>query len=140
IAQAIRFMTSAEAEGDDIVKVAFAPERSRDLPLVVAGLPIFSEAYYRAHNFEEATLEPPLGSGPYKVGRFEVGRFIEFDRVPDWWGANLPVSDGTNNFDIIRYEFYRDRDVAFEAFTGKNSLFREDFTSRIGATRYDFPA
>ena len=79
-------------------------------------------------------------AAPYKVGRFEVGRFIEYDRVKDWWGADLPVSRGQNNFDVLRYEFYRDRDVAFEGFTGKSYLFREEFTSRIWATRYDFPA
>ena len=66
----------------------------------------------------------PLGSGPYKVGRFEVNRFIEYDRVKDWWGASLPVCRGYYNYDVVRYEFYRDRDVAFEGFTGKNYLFR----------------
>ena len=76
----------------------------------------------------------------YKVGRFEPGRFIEYERVKDWWGAELPVSRGQNNFDVLRFEYYRDRDVAFEGFTGKNYLFREEFTSRIWATRYDFPA
>ena len=86
------------------------------------------------------SLEPPLGCGPYKVGRFEPGRFIEYERVKDWWGADLPVARGQNNFDVVRYEYYRDRDVAFEGFTGKSYLFREEFTSRIWATRYDFPA
>ena len=81
----------------------------------------------------------PLGSGPYKVGRFEAGRYIEYERVKDWWGADLPVARGQNNFDIVRYEYYRDRDVGFEGFTAKSYLFREEFTSRIWATRYDFP-
>src|SRR5262245_58162718 len=117
-----------------------AQARARDVPLVVAGLPIFSRAYYSTKPFDETTLEPPLGSGPYMVGRFEPGRFIEYDRVKDWWGANLPVSVGQNNFDVVRYEFYRDREVAFEGFTSKTYLFREEFTSRIWATRYDFPA
>jgi microcin C transport system substrate-binding protein len=140
LSQAIRLMTSAEAEGDDVVKVTFAPERSRDLPLVVAGLPIFSEVYYRTRNFEEATLEAPLGSGPYKVGRFEVGRFIEFERMPDDWAKDLPVSVGQNNFERIRYEYFRDRQVAFEAFKAGVFTFREEFTSRTWATGYDFPA
>jgi microcin C transport system substrate-binding protein len=74
------------------------------------------------------------------VGRLSAGRYIELDRVKDWWGADLPVSRGQNNFDVLRYEYYRDRDVAFEGFTAKNYLFREEFTSRIWATRYDFPA
>ena len=90
--------------------------------------------------FDKSTLDTPLGSGPYKVGRFEVNRYIEYERVKDWWGANLPVCRGYYNYDVVRYEFYRDRDVAFEGFTGKNYLFREEFTSRIWATRYDFPA
>ena len=85
-------------------------------------------------------MTPPLGSGPYKVGRVEVGHFIEFDRVEDWWGANLPVMKGLNNFDTIRYEYYRDREVAFVGFTAKNYLFREEYTARTWATRYDFPA
>jgi microcin C transport system substrate-binding protein len=110
------------------------------VPLFVAGLPIFSRAYYTAHNFEETTLDVPLGSGPYRVGRFEPGRFIEYQRVADWWGEALPVNLGQNNFDVLRYEYYRDRDVGFEGFTAKSYLFREEFTSRTWATRYDFPA
>jgi microcin C transport system substrate-binding protein len=108
--------------------------------LFVASLPIFSRAYYAGRSFDETTLEPPLGCGPYKVGHFEAGRYIEYERVKDWWGADLPVSRGQNNFDVVRYEYYRDRDVAFEGFTGRSYLFREEFTSRIWATRYDFPA
>jgi microcin C transport system substrate-binding protein len=110
------------------------------VPLYVVGLPIFSKAYYATRAFEESTTDAPLGSGPYKVGKFEINRFIEFERVKDWWGADLPVCRGSYNFDIVRYEFYRDRDVAFEGFTGKNYLFREEFTARVWATRYDFPA
>ncbi|MEA2983997.1 MAG: microcin transport system substrate-binding protein [Alphaproteobacteria bacterium] len=140
IQQLTRDMVGSEAEGDDTVVVRFAPKRGRDVPLFVATLPIFSRAYYAVKNFEESTLEPPLGSGPYKVGRFEVGRYIEYERVKDWWGAELPARLGLNNFDILRYEFYRDREAAFQAFTGKNYLFREEFTARVWATRYDFPA
>jgi microcin C transport system substrate-binding protein len=110
------------------------------VPLFVAGLPIFSRAYYANRSFDETTLDAPLGSGPYKVGRFEVNRYIEYERVKDWWGAALPVARGLYNFDFVRFEYYRDRDVAFEGFTGKSYLFREEFTSRIWATRYDFPA
>jgi microcin C transport system substrate-binding protein len=136
----LRDMLKAEAADDATLVVTFAPNRARDVPLFVAGLPIFSRAYYATRPFEESTLDTPLGSGPYKVGKFEVNRFIEFERVTDWWAADLPVNRGSYNFDVIRYEFYRDRDVAFEGFTGKNYLFREEFTSRIWATRYDFPA
>ena len=140
ISQQLRDFVGAEAPDDRTVVVRFSEKRARDVPLLVAGLPIFSRAYYGKQPFDQTTLEPPLGSGPYKVGRFEPGRFIEFERVKDWWGADLPVARGTNNFDTIRYEYYRDRDVAFEGFTGRSYLFREEFTSRIWATRYDFPA
>jgi microcin C transport system substrate-binding protein len=137
----MRDVMGAEAESDEILTVRFAKGRARDVPLFVAGdLPIFSRAYYEKRKFDESTLDIPLGSGPYRVGRFEPGHHIEYQRVPDWWGATLPVSVGRYNFDTVRYEFYRDRDVAFEGFTAKNYLFREEFTSRIWATRYDFPA
>jgi len=138
--QLLRDFTAAQAPDDATVIVRFAMNRARDVPLFVAALPILSRTYYSARPFDETTLEPPLGSGPYKVGRFEPGRYIEYERVKDWWGADLPVSRGQNNFDLVRYEYYRDRDVAFEGFTGGSYLFREEFTSRIWATRYDFPA
>jgi len=136
----LRDMVKAEALDDATLIVTFAPKRARDVPLYVASLPIFSKAYYSAHPFDESNLEIPLGSGPYKVGNFEVNRFVEFERVKDWWAADLPVNRGSYNFDMVRYEFYRDRDVAFEGFTGKNYLFREEFTARVWNTRYDFPA
>ncbi|TMJ43220.1 MAG: ABC transporter substrate-binding protein, partial [Alphaproteobacteria bacterium] len=111
--QLLRDVRDAEAPDDATVLIHFAPNRARDVPLFAASLPIFSRAYYSTHAFDETTLEPPLGSGPYQVGRFETGRFIEYDRVKNWWGADLPVGRGQNNFDVVRYEFYRDRDVAF---------------------------
>jgi microcin C transport system substrate-binding protein len=136
----LRDMVKAEAPDDATVVVTLAPKHARDVPLYVASLPIFSKTYYATRPFDESTLDTPLGSGPYKVGKYEVNRYIEYERVKDWWGADLPVSRGSYNFDIVRYEFYRDRDVAFEGFSGKNYLFREEFTARIWATRYDFPA
>jgi microcin C transport system substrate-binding protein len=138
--QLLRDFAGAQALDDATVVVSFATNRARDVPLFVASLPILSRAYYAGRPFDETTLEPPLGCGPYKVGHFEAGRYIEYERVKDWWGADLPVSRGQNNFDVVRYEYYRDRDVAFEGFTGRSYLFREEFTSRIWATRYDFPA
>lgn len=136
----LREFAGAEALDDATVVARFVPNRARDVPLFVASLPIFSRTYYSSRPFDETTLDVPLGGGPYKVGRFESGRYIEFERVKDWWGADLPVSRGQNNFDVVRYEYYRDRDVAFEGFTAKSYLFNEEFTSRIWATRYDFPA
>jgi microcin C transport system substrate-binding protein len=138
--QLLRDFVGAEATDDATVVLRFAPKRGRDVPLFTASLPILSRAYYSNHAFEETTLEAPLGSGPYQVGRFDTGRSIEYDRVKNWWGADLPVARGHNNFDVVRYEFYRDREIAFEGFTAKSYLFREEFTSRTWATRYDFPA
>jgi microcin C transport system substrate-binding protein len=140
ITQQVRDMLKAEAVDDATLVVTFAAKRGRDVPLFVASLPIFSQAYYATRPFDETTLDIPLGSGPYKVSRFEVNRFIEFERVKDWWGADLPVNRGSYNFDALRFDFYRDRDVAFEGFTGRSYLFREEFTSRIWNTRYVFPA
>jgi microcin C transport system substrate-binding protein len=140
ITQQMRDVTAVEAVDDVTLIVKFAKGRGRDVPLFVTTLPIFSRAYYGKREFDESTMDAPLGSGPYKVGRLETGRFIEYDRVKDWWGADLPVTRGLHNFDVLRWEFYRDRDVALEGFKGKNFLFNEEFTSRFWATRYDFPA
>lgn len=140
ITQLLRDLASVDADDDRSVTLRFAEKRARDVPLFTASLPIFSRAYYSKKPFDESTLEVPLGSGIYKVGRFEQGRFIEFSRVKDSWAKDLPVMRGQYNFDTVRFEYYRDRDVAFEGFTGKSYLFREEFTSRIWATRYDFPA
>jgi microcin C transport system substrate-binding protein len=136
----LRDLAGAEAEGERVVAVRFAEGRSRDLPLTVAGLPILSKAWYANRDFEASTMDVPLGSAAYRVGRLEAGRFIEYERVRDWWGETLPVSVGQNNFDVIRVEFFRDRDVAFEGFKARAYTFREEFTSRTWATQYDFPA
>ena len=81
----LRDMVKAEALDDATVAVMFAPNRARDVPLYVASLPIFSKAYYATRPFEESTTDIPLGSGPYKVGRYEINRYVEYDRVKDWW-------------------------------------------------------
>lgn len=140
ITQLLNDFDKAEADGDKAVVARFKPDRGREVPLFVAGLPILSKAYYAKKNFDESTLDIPLGSGPYKVSRIDAGRAIEYSRVKDWWGEKLPVSIGQNNFDTIRYEYYRDREVAFVGFTARNYTFREEFTARTWATRYDFPA
>ncbi len=140
IAQMLRDLASAEAEADDILVVRFAPGRARDLPQTVASQPIFSKAYYASRAFEETTLEPPLGSGAYKVGAFEQGRFMAFQRVADYWGKDLPVNAGQANFDTIRFEYFGDSQVAFEAFKAGAFTEREENVARIWATGYDFPA
>ncbi|PWT90105.1 MAG: hypothetical protein C5B56_05995 [Proteobacteria bacterium] len=136
----LRDMISAEATDDAKVVVRFKENRARDVPLFTAAMPILSRTYYATKPFDESTLDIPLGSGAYRVGDFIPGRHINYERVRDWWGEKLPVNVGINNFDTLRFEFYRDRDVGFEGFTGKTYLFREEFTSRTWSTRYDFPA
>ncbi len=140
IRQALRDLESVVAEGDHAVVVRLSPTASRDLKLIVARQPIFSAAYYTTHKFEEPTLDPPLASGPYKIGKFEAGRFIAFDRVPNYWGRDLPVNVGQNNFDVVRFEYFNDRPVAFEAFKAGAFTVHEEFTSSTWATGYDFPA
>ena len=122
------------------VEVVFDGTQSKQLPLSVAGLPIFSKKYYDGKDFTESTLEPPLGSGPYKFGNMSPGNYIEYERVPDFWAWDLPVVRGHFNFDVLRIEFYRERQAAFEAFKKGNLNFREEFTSKSWATEYNFPA
>lgn len=136
----LRDLDKAGAEADDIAVVTLKPGHSRDAILFIAALPIFSAAYYAKVPFDEVSLEPPLGSGPYKVGRFEQGKYIAMERVGDYWAKDLPINIGTNNFAAIRYEYYADRKIAFEGFKGGDFTFREEFTSSVWATGYDFPA
>ncbi len=140
IRQQLRDLVSIAAEADDVVVVTLAAGRSRDLPLLVAGYPIFSAAYYAKQPFEETTLDPPLGSGPYKVGHLQQGSFITFERVADYWAKDLPVNRGQSNFDLIRYDYFSDRSVAFEAFKSGAFTVWEEFTSSNWAKGYDFPA
>ena len=139
-AQLLREVESADAEGDDVVHVRFVKDRSRDAHLIVVGMPVFSAAWWKDRDFAAATLDAPLGSGAYKVKAFEQGRFIEFERDPNYWGAKLPVNLGQNNFDRLRFEYYRERQVAFEAFKAGAINYHEEYTSRFWATAYDFPA
>ncbi len=139
-AQLLKEVASAAAEGDDVVHVRFVPNRSRDAHLIVVGMPVFSAAWWKGRDFTAATLDAPLGSGPYQVKTFEQGRFIEYERRPDYWGAKLPVNLGQNNFDRLRFEYYRERQVAFEAFKAGAINYHEEYTSRFWATAYDFPA
>ena len=139
-AQLLREVESAVPEGDDVVHVRFVKDRSRDAHLIVVGMPVFSAAWWKGRDFTAATLDPPLGSGAYTVKTFEQGRFIEYERRPDYWGAKLPVNLGQNNFDRLRFEYYRERQVAFEAFKAGAINYHEEYTSRFWATAYDFPA
>ena len=138
--QLLRDLVAAEAQAPDMLRIEVKPNPPRDLIFTIAAMPIFSKAYYSVKNFDETTLEPPLGSGPYRLGKFEVGRYIEVERVADYWGKDLPVNVGQNNFGILRWEYFRDRTVAFEGFKGRSFTMRQEFTSRNWATGYDFPA
>jgi len=130
---------SAEALEEDLLRVRFAQGRPRTAHLAILGLPTFSQSFWDGKDFEASTLEPILGSGAYQVGDFEVGRFIEYDRVEDYWAADMPFARGTSNFDTIRINYYRDRDVAFEAFKAGEMNVRRESVSRLWATAYDFP-
>lgn len=130
----------ATVEGPLLVRFDFKPGASRDLPVLVAALPVLSKADLAARKFEETTMTPLLGSGPYKVERADQGRSITYRRVENWWGADLPVMRGRWNFDIARTEIFRDREIALEAFFGGAYDFREEFTARSWTTGYDKPA
>jgi microcin C transport system substrate-binding protein len=136
----LRDAASATALDAHTVKYEFQGENTRDLPILVATLPVLSKAYYTANDFLKESLDPPLGSGPYQISDFRQGTYVTYKRRPDYWAANLPVNRGRYNFDEIRFEYYRDRAVGLEAFKAKAYDLREEFTSKSWATEYDIPA
>jgi len=133
-------VVKAEAVDAKTVRYTFKGELVRDLPLTVAALPIFSKTYYASRAFDESSLDPPLGSGPYVVDSLAQGRTIIYRRNPNYWAKDLPVNRGRFNFDKIRFEYFRDRTAGMEAFKAGFYAFREEFTSKVWATEYDFPA
>ena len=139
-AQLLVEVDGVDAEADDVVLVRFVKERTRDAHLVVAGMPVFSAAWWQGRDFDAATLEAPLGSGAYRVKTFEQGRTIEYELRDDYWGRDLPINVGQNNFRRLRFEYYRERQVAFEAFKAGAINFHQEYTARVWATGYDFPA
>ena len=140
IRQLLRDLESAKAEADDVVLVTLHEGFGRDSILNIAGQPVLSSAYYAAHPFDHAGMEPPLGSGAYKIGAHEQGRYIAYERVPDYWAKDLPVNLGQNNFDVIRYEYFGERAVGFQAFKSGAVNLHESATASEWATGYDFPA
>ncbi|MBI1494331.1 extracellular solute-binding protein [Halocynthiibacter styelae] len=135
----------ASAEVLDTHRVKFTFHEgipTRDLPQTVGGLPVFSKAHYEAEglDLEESSLTPLLGSGSYELDELDVGQSITYRRRADYWGADLPMNIGRNNFDHIRVEYYADYQAAFEGFKGGSYTFRNEASSRIWATGYDFPA
>ena len=134
---------SAEALGPHRVKFTFKDGvPTRDLPQTAGGLPIFSKAYYETSgaDFEESTLTPAIGSGPYVLESIDVGQQIIYKRNPDYWGKDLPINRGRHNFDTIRIEYFADYNSAFEGFKAGTYSFRSEASSKIWATAYDFPA
>ena len=136
----LRDVVSAEKIDDFTVKYTFQGELVRDLPLVVADLPIFSKKYYTENEFGKVSLKPPIGSGPYKVDKFNPGTFVTYKRRDDYWAKDLPVNRGRFNFDELRYEYYRDRTSELENLKSGNFDLREEFTSVDWATAYNIDA
>lgn len=132
---------SVKALSSHRVKFIFKPgANTRGLPMTAAGLPIFSKAYYANRDFAESTLEPPLGSGAYVLDKVVPGKTVSYKRRDDYWGKDLPVNIGRENFDRIKVEYYTDYTAAFEGFKGGAYNFREEFSSKVWGTAYDFPA
>jgi microcin C transport system substrate-binding protein len=140
VSQSLQGIQLIQAKNDHEVVVILASGLNRELPLTIASQPIFSASYYATRSFDETSLDPPLGSGPYKVGAFEQGRYISYERVTDYWAGELPVNVGQNNFDIIRYEYFPERPVAFQAFKAGVYTLHEEFTAATWVRGYDFPA
>jgi microcin C transport system substrate-binding protein len=130
----------AEAAGPRTVRFVFAGAVNRELPQIVGQLPVLPKAYFATRDFEETALEPILGSGPYRVAAVEPGRSITYERVADYWGRDLAINRGQNNFDRLRYDYYRDETVELEAFKAREFDFRQESSAKVWATGYDSPA
>ncbi len=126
----------AEKLGDRKVRFTFDKGDNRELPLIIGQLQVLSKKWWQSREFDKTTLEPVLGSGPYEVASAEPGRSIVYRRVKDYWGAKLPVNVGRNNFDTLRYDYYRDTTVALEAFKAGRYDFRQENVAKNWATAY----
>lgn len=122
------------------VKFSFSGPKNRELPHITGQIPVLSKAYWEKRDFDRTTLEPPVGSGPYKIAEFEPGRHVSYQRVADYWGRDLPINRGLYNYDTVRYDYYRDQTVALEAFKAGRYDYRNENSSKTWATGYDFPA
>lgn len=130
-------VANVKALGKHRVKFTFKTANNRDLPLQIAGLPVLSKSYYDKVPFDQTTMTAPPGAGPYRVVEVDPGRSVLYQRVKNYWAAQLPVMRGRYNFDMVRFDYFRDRDIAFQAFFSKSYDFREEFTSRSWATQYE---
>ncbi|MEJ8570864.1 extracellular solute-binding protein [Microbaculum marinum] len=140
-------VVSAEKTGEREVTFTFDQSGNRELPQITGQLFVLPKHYWEGEDangnprdFSGSTLEPPLASGPYRIKSVQPGRSISYERVPDYWGADLPVNVGQNNFDEIRYEYYRDMTIALEAFKADQFDLRAENSAKRWATGYDFPA
>lgn len=140
ISLTLRDVTGAVAVDAETVRYSFTGELVRDLPLTVASLPVLSKAFYATQPFEETSLKPPLGSGPYLIKNFAPGNYVSYARRADYWAKDLPVNKGRYNFDEVRYDYYRDRNIELEALKSGQFDYREEFSSVNWATGYDIPA
>jgi microcin C transport system substrate-binding protein len=142
-----RHVAKAEKTGDREVTFTFDEVGNRELPHIVGQLLILPKHYWdgtdasgNKRDISKSTLEPPLGSGPYRIKAVTAARSIVYERVPDYWGKDLPVNVGANNIDDVRYEYFRDDTVELEAFKADQVDWRSELTARVWATGYDFPA
>jgi len=142
-----RHVVKAEKVGERDVKFTFDAPGNRELPTIVGELTVLpkhwwegTDAQGRKRDVGATTLEPPLGSGAYRIKEFVAGRSIKLERVKDYWGANVPSQIGSNNFDELRFEFFRDNLVALEAFKADQADWIAENSAKQWATAYDFPA
>jgi microcin C transport system substrate-binding protein len=133
-------VSKVEQVGERKVKFTFNTSGNRELPTIMGQLAVLPKHYWDGRDFESQSPEPPLGSGPYKVDSFEMGRSVTLKRVVDYWGAKLPINVGQSNWDVIRYDYYRDSTVALEAFKAGQYDFRVENSAKNWATGYDTPA
>jgi microcin C transport system substrate-binding protein len=133
-------IVKAEQDGERRVRMTFDGTMNRELPLIAGQMPVLPRHYFQDREFDRTTLEPLLGSGPYRISRVDAGRTVVYERVKDYWGADLPVNRGRFNFDQVRYEYFRDANVALEGFKAGEYDFRIENSSRLWATAYTGPA
>lgn len=132
-------IASMEKVGERGVKITFNVV-DRELPLILGLRPILKKAQWEGKAFDESSLEIPIGSGPYTVDKFEAGSFVSYKRNPNWWGKDLPFNRGLHNLDEVRYDYFADASVIFEAFkAGDLTSYREANPAKW-ASNYDFPA
>ncbi|MCB8839703.1 extracellular solute-binding protein [Aurantimonas sp. VKM B-3413] len=136
----LRNVETVEAAGEASVRIVFNGRQGFGDALVALGMPILSAAFFGGRNITEVSAEVVPGSGRYTVGRYDFGRFIEYEKRPDYWATDLPFARGLGHFQTIRIDFFRDRQPALEAFKKGLITFREEFTTKDWANEYDFPA